>query len=206
MNDQQRKTLIRAQALQREGKAWSEVARILASEGAVNTKGVPYEADSLKAACSRLAKTLPKDVDGRRADRERKPLRSHVKVDRQRALSPDKVDTIESVTSDKVDRLTKEEMDSIMQRVESLIDEKIQAALGAGRAVASVPREDDPPSPPKTGKRLHGVKRDLRARIDKNLMYLLEVDCQTHYGRNMSKCLDAILWRYYDKPRLSFEP
>jgi len=178
MNDEQRGALLRAQALHDEGQSWETVADILAREGVTTNRGRPYTATSMRI----MSKNLSNESTGQ--------VPAAPPVERDEPLSIDKVDRL---------------MHSIMQRVERLIDEKIQAALGARRAVASVSREDDPPSPPKTGKRLHGEKKDLRARIDRNLMNLLEVDCQTHYSGNMSKCLDAILWRYYDKPRLSFE-
>jgi hypothetical protein len=91
------------------------------------------------------------------------------------------------------------------QKLTRLIDEKIQAALGRRPADMKAGEADDPPLPPKTGKKFAGAKGDLRARIDANLLKLLENDCDRHYNGNMSRCLDAVLWRYYEKPALSFE-
>ncbi|MGO9120489.1 MAG: hypothetical protein ACLQPD_23105 [Desulfomonilaceae bacterium] len=86
-----------------------------------------------------------------------------------------------------------------------LIDEKIQAALGKRPADMTAGEKNDPPLPPKSGKKFAGAKGDLRVRIDSNLLGLLESDCNRHYNGNMSRCLDAILWRYYREPALSFE-
>jgi hypothetical protein len=74
--------------------------------------------------------------------------------------------------------------------------------------IANVDQKADPPLPKRggpSGKRLPGEKRDVRARIDRNLYALLEKDCKQRYGGNWSHTLDAVLWRAYGKPCLSFE-
>jgi hypothetical protein len=91
------------------------------------------------------------------------------------------------------------------EKLTRLIDEKIQAALGRRPSDMTAGEANDPPLPPKTGKKSAGAKWDLRVRIDSNLLDLLESDCQRRYNGNMSRCLDAILWRYYGQPALSFE-
>lgn len=91
------------------------------------------------------------------------------------------------------------------EKLTRLIDEKIQAALGRRPPDMTACEKNDPPLPPKTGKKFAGAKGDLRVRIDSNLLDLLESDCQRYYNGNMSRCLDALLWRYYEKPALSFE-
>jgi len=91
------------------------------------------------------------------------------------------------------------------ERLTRSIDEKIQAAIGSRPAQISIDERTDPPLPPKTGKKFLGSKGDLRVRIDSNLLSLLESDCNRHYNGNMSRCLDALLWRYYGQPSLSFQ-
>jgi hypothetical protein len=74
--------------------------------------------------------------------------------------------------------------------------------------IARVDQQEDPPLPKrggKSGKRLPGEKRDIRARIDRNLYALLEKDCKERYGGNWSHTFDAVIWRAYGKPHLSFE-
>jgi hypothetical protein len=87
-----------------------------------------------------------------------------------------------------------ERLDSLEKRVDAIESQML------GRS-----RDDVPPEPRKTGRKYVGSKFDLRVRIDSNLFQLLEQDARENHGRNLSKALDAILWRHYGKPRLSFE-
>jgi len=118
---------------------------------------------------------------------------------------------VPAVTYDKVD---KRELESMLQALElrltTLIDQRIDEAMataGGGIAV-TFDNLDLPPVPPKVGeakKKFKGFKGDLRVRIDKNLYDLLEKDVKAHFGHNWSRALDAVLWRYYGRPKLSFE-
>jgi hypothetical protein len=93
-------------------------------------------------------------------------------------------------------------------RLTTSIDQRIRAAL---YSVSSDQTRDPscfPPHPPKhgkAGKKYAGEKRDLRVRIDRNLFTLLRNEAKNHHGGNMSQCLDAVLWRYFDQPDLSFQ-
>ncbi|MGO9116828.1 MAG: hypothetical protein ACLQPD_04360 [Desulfomonilaceae bacterium] len=68
---------------------------------------------------------------------------------------------------------------------------------------------DDPkakcPLPPKTGKKYHGGKTDLRARMDSNLFKLFEAEAKRDHGGNLSRMLDQVVWSYFGQPPLSFE-
>ncbi|MGO8820151.1 MAG: hypothetical protein ACLQO6_02830 [Desulfomonilaceae bacterium] len=66
---------------------------------------------------------------------------------------------------------------------------------------------DIPPIAPRQprGKALQGKKFDLRVRVDKNLANLLIKTAKKDYGGNISRALDVVLWRYFDRPKLTFE-
>jgi hypothetical protein len=100
-----------------------------------------------------------------------------------------------------MDRRLAEIEERIMQRVAAIETER-QEPTALETVVDGL---EDPPLPPKTGKKQHGDKGDIRARIDSELLKLLDTECTARYGGNMSRTLDAILWRYYGRPRLSFE-
>ena len=63
-----------------------------------------------------------------------------------------------------------------------------------------------PPLPKKAGRKYLGSKQDLRVRIDSNLHKLLLDHARTEFGGNASAALDAVLWTFYNRPQLSFEP
>lgn len=97
-------------------------------------------------------------------------------------------------------RLTKTLEDRMECAVETRVAEFLKSKYGALGAAD----RDEPPLPPKKGKKFLGEKRDIRGRIDANLWELFQKECTEHNG-NVSKTLDTILWRYFGKPRLSFE-
>ena len=63
----------------------------------------------------------------------------------------------------------------------------------------------EPPLPPKTSRKFEGSKTDIRVRIDSVLFNLLNLDSHRTSAGNLSRTLDIILWRYYGKPKLSWE-
>jgi hypothetical protein len=112
----------------------------------------------------------------------------------------------------KSDKVAKRELESMLQALElrltTLIDHRIKETIASTSKAVIVDNLDMPPVPPKVGdagKRFAGSKADLRARVDLNLFKLLEGEAREHFSGNMSRCLDALLWRYYDRPKLSFE-
>jgi len=84
-----------------------------------------------------------------------------------------------------------------------LLEERIRAAH-AGPGVEG-DMLDDPPRPAREGKKFKDRETEyLRCLIDKKLYERVEKDAG-HYGGNISRTVDAILWRYYNRPRLSYE-
>lgn len=65
--------------------------------------------------------------------------------------------------------------------------------------------QKEPPLPPKTSRKFEGEKADIRARVDSVLFNLLNLDAHRQSGGNLSRQLDIVLWRYYGKPKLSWE-
>lgn len=66
---------------------------------------------------------------------------------------------------------------------------------------------DEPEIAPRRAKSkaLQGEKFDLRVRVDKNLADMLFEHAKRDYGGNISRTLDVLLWRFYGRPRLSWE-
>ncbi len=96
----------------------------------------------------------------------------------------------------------------IMQYLNAMEERLVEMIHGAAKAepAEETTAVDEPPIPAKTGKKYQGSKKDLRVRIDERLMDLLEKEAKQNHGGNNSRALDVILWRYFGKPRLSFEP
>ncbi len=195
MKDDRERAFRRARELRSQGFSWPQISDQLKREGFFDTTGKPFNPDSLRIAVSRRRKITIDMVD---------------KSDNYDVMTIDKVDSPqcgpapEIITKDEVIGMLKE----LETKVTNLIDLKIQAALEAEQVDVKPVKHDDPPLPPKVGKagkKFAGTKMDLRARIDAVLQTLLEADCTRNYRGNMSRCLDAILWRYYGKPKLSFE-
>lgn len=104
---------------------------------------------------------------------------------------------------------TKQALRRMEERLTALLDQRVKEAVGKisvnGTRSATI---DDPPKPEKTGrkkKKFAGKRANIRGLVDENLAKLLEKDCRERYDGNMSRTLTAILWRYFGKPRLSFE-
>ncbi len=97
----------------------------------------------------------------------------------------------------------------MLEAMEARLRELIETKLGAARLEhgisAAFPKVEEPPLPPKTGKKYAGTKADLRVRVDENLGKLFETDVNQRFGGNASRAMDAILWNFYGKPSLSFE-
>lgn len=95
-------------------------------------------------------------------------------------------------------------MTAMETRLTTMLEERITAALTGTPAKDVI--LDEPPRPAKEGKKFKNRKvANLRGLIDASLYALLEKDAKDHYGENMSRTLEAVLWRYYCKPRLSFQ-
>lgn len=149
------------------------------------------------------------------------------KVDQTEALpSQDKVDNVGDY--DMVVKVVRSEIQSMLENLEAKLagtmEQRIREAVGgAGKRdkvdhvdnADNLDKVDVPPLPPKdapnpqtgekSGRKFRGSKSDLRVRIDSELSKLVEADATEHFSGNLSRCLDAILWRYYGRPLLSFQ-
>ena len=103
------------------------------------------------------------------------------------------------------DTVTREEFESV---ISNLRDELIEII---NHRTAIVPTDIDktrPPKPKRTGphgKKLEGMKNDVRCRIDSELYKMLSTECDLNFSGNMSAALDSILWNYFGNPLLSFQ-
>jgi hypothetical protein len=97
-------------------------------------------------------------------------------------------------------RLTK----TIEDRMECAVETRLTEFLRSKYSTPEDSERDEPPLPPRKGKKFLGEKKDLRGRIDTNLWELFHQECNKYNG-NVSQTLDTILWRYFGKPKLSFE-
>lgn len=87
------------------------------------------------------------------------------------------------------------------KRLEKRIDERIAEISSSLTSLATT---DEPPLPPRHGKRHLGGKGDIRVRVDGELLKLFQQET-ARYNGNASRAMDVILWRYFGKPKLTFE-
>ena len=104
----------------------------------------------------------------------------------------------------KSDSCTRDEVKLLIAEAKAEILEQITGAT-AGLKTFHDAADEEPPMPQKDSRKFTGFKKDVRARIDGTLFELLTVDAKAQSGGNVSRQLDIILWRYYGKPKLSFE-
>jgi len=105
--------------------------------------------------------------------------------------------------SENDETITRKEFESV---ISNLRDELIQIINNRAGIVQT--DKSRPPKPKKTGphgKKLEGVKNDIRCRVDSELFKMLSDECDKNFSGNMSAALDSILWNYFGKPLLSFE-
>lgn len=101
--------------------------------------------------------------------------------------------------------ITRKEFESV---ISNLRDELIQIINSRAGNVSVDDNKNRPPKPKRTGphgKKLEGMKNDVRCRIDSELYKILSNECDLNFSGNMSAALDTILWNYFGKPMLSFE-
>jgi hypothetical protein len=189
MNEAQQRALALAFQLKGEGKTWAEVEKALEREGFKDSKDNPYTAGNLKAWYSKLKGEVPQVAE------------------QSEPVEADKVDA--QAERGMLDTLTREEVTAMLEALETRLRVLIEKELGAAKlepCISAVfPEVEEPPLPPKTGKKYAGTKADIRVRVDENLGKLFEADVNQRFGGNASRCMDAILWNYYGKPALSFE-
>ncbi len=169
-----------------ERLSWSKIVTRVNERGFRNTRRNPYTADNLRWNYHELNSGRFPELSDYIAKQERDEASARDSLSRHEAI---------------------EMMRALEARLTKLVETNLQAAIGAYRADASCDNAV-PPLPPKGGefgRKFKGEKSDVRARIDSVLFRLLSRECGREFNGNMSRCLDAILWRYYGKPKLSFE-
>lgn len=96
------------------------------------------------------------------------------------------------------------------KELEDYIDSYLQQKIGGSEIIQDhqIDNYDEPPMPAhstrKEGRQLPGSRHNLSANIDIELWNLLKIESRKHAGV-ISRTLDVVLWRYFRKPKLSFE-
>jgi hypothetical protein len=101
--------------------------------------------------------------------------------------------------------ITREEFESVISNLRDELIDIINSRSGIG---VIDDNKNRPPKPKRTGphgKKLEGMKNDVRCRIDSELYKILSAECDSNFSGNMSAALDAILWNYFGNPLLSFQ-
>jgi hypothetical protein len=101
--------------------------------------------------------------------------------------------------------ITRAEFESV---ISNLRDELIQIINNRAGIGVIYDNKNRPPKPKRTGphgKKLEGMKNDVRCRIDSELYKILSTECDLNFSGNMSAALDSILWNYFGNPLLSFQ-
>lgn len=101
--------------------------------------------------------------------------------------------------------ITRKEFESVISSLKDELIEMIHTRSGGFSIDGDKAR---PPKPKRTGpygKKLEGMKNDVRCRIDSELFKMLSAECDSDFSGNMSAALDSILWKYFGKPLLSFQ-
>jgi len=159
----------------------------------------------------------PVSIDASSADDDKDPdapSPDNYDNDAERGNSDNGVNLGESTLPPKSDNLVKDDtiitreeivtmLTTLEARLTDLIDERMRAATSD--KPVTVDNVALPPKPPKTRQKELGSKGDIRARIDSELLKRFEAECKRNFGGNASTALNAILWRYYGQPTLSFE-
>ncbi len=114
-------------------------------------------------------------------------------------------DQLESKLTGRLETLVHDLETRLTGLVQSLVHTAMQeAGIAQGEASVELDREECPVAR-KTKAAAEGKSVALRARIDLNLFELFDADCRSKYQGNASQAMNAILWRHYGKPVLSFE-
>ena len=99
--------------------------------------------------------------------------------------------------------VTIEQLDKFREEVRAYMGEMLE--LVSGMKSSGFVESDEPEIAPRKGKSFYGEKFDLLVRVDRNLAELLIEHSRRDYGGNISRTLDVVLWRFYDRPKLSWE-
>jgi len=199
--------VVLARKLEAEGLSQTAIADELNKRGITNAKGSSWTRGAIYQLF-REARDHEKELD--KVDTVDTPALQADET--QSAVNDDTLDTVSApvsedaphapVTDDKVDTITRAEVEAMLAALENRLTTIIAQNISTGDTLDKL---DEPPLPPKTGKRFHGAKGDIRVRVDAVLVELFEGDVAKRFAGNASRAMDAILWSHFGKPALSFE-
>ena len=116
------------------------------------------------------------------------------------------LDNLLEVTPQNLSEKDVQEFFQLMQGTGSPIDEGLKATkTPLARYMAKRGDLDElPPPPPKEGQRYTFNRQKLGGTVDSELYDLFRDECDRR-GLTVSRLLDAVLWHYFGKPKLSFQ-
>jgi hypothetical protein len=112
------------------------------------------------------------------------------------------MDKIEGRIQDRLGQGIREMEARLVTLVRSAVQTAVQSAFA--NQFSSKRRSEDEECPQPT-RRAIGETMELRVRVDKILFDLFQTECAAAHHGDASKTMNAVLWRYYGRPRLSFE-
>jgi hypothetical protein len=184
--------------LRQGGKSWGEIAEILASLGPdyLKASGDAYSTDGL----SRLY-----------SNNKSKILSSYEQVERTEEVPGDELTT-------KVKRVVQELLDQQFAKMEkdfaSQVRKMVQEEISRFSRSESAHEMDEFPPEPKDKREVGAIgkgrlKQDRKyvrktLTIDVNLWHLFEQDMKARRISSAGRMVDAILWKYYGRPALSY--
>jgi hypothetical protein len=112
------------------------------------------------------------------------------------------VEQMEGRLQDRLARVISEMESRLTALVRSAVHKGIRSALDERFSSSGQTENEECPEP--SGKAA-GQTMELMVNIDKSLFDLFQTESKAAYDGDASKTMNAVLWRYYGKPKLSFE-
>jgi len=116
------------------------------------------------------------------------------------------VSALEGRLTARIENLAQELETQLTYRLQTLVQEAVQAARAIPSPEPAIPDWRGCPVPPRGTGKAKGKKVAVRVAIDANLYELFDAECRLRFHGNAAQAMNEILWRHYDKPKLSFEP
>jgi len=201
-------------------KDWKEIAAIMEAEGILNTNGEPYNSATLRKTYSAWGwyladtesstddgimepETVPKEKGERLQNEDFYPGEPPEQVEEKSKPTYDSPP--EATTTIGVDPIMEQQIREIARQAAIEAVKEATSTINMNDINVDTSSEDWPPEPERIGK---GKKRNrdiahLTTTIDRTLLELFKAEAKE---RRISAGLliDAILWRHYGKPRLSY--
>jgi hypothetical protein len=90
-------------------------------------------------------------------------------------------------------------------RLQTLVQDAVEKNRERGVIDPSRTSREACPVSPRARGQVAGKKVSIRVMIDANLFELFDAECRLRFHGNATQAMNEILWRHYQKPRLSFE-